>query len=424
VSVTTRDGATYGQLLSHPVYRPMWVVQVINQVGDAVTRTALPVYVYMSTGSAVALSLTLAMQYAALMIVGPVAGVIVDRADRKRMLIAINAIRAFLVVMLVWVNAMWQIYLIQLISSCLAAAYLPTHSSVMLQIIPRRLYLKAATVAKVTTQITSTCGPALGAVLLAYIGPVAAFAVDSLSFAVAAVVLAVLTLPRLASDRAPSHATARPPFMKSAVAEFLGGVSFLRQQPVLLFMTVMQTLRGIGGTMPAVVLVVYVGEVAAAPASMYGWVMAMASAGLVIGSIGISFAEGKLARHVVLSVGSIIGGLALVPFAVGLPMSAVMALMLLSNVALGAAFVVENVYFAELTPTELRGRVYSAARAVLAPGELLSMAVLPVALRILSPQGAMSVAGLAIAAGFLAPAWVMRGYKMIVQGRVQPLIDR
>jgi len=72
----------------------LWTGGLISLTGDWVLRVAVPIYVYRMTGSPAATSAVVAVIVAVSLLVGPLAGVLVDRWDRRRVLIVANTGRA------------------------------------------------------------------------------------------------------------------------------------------------------------------------------------------------------------------------------------------------------------------------------------------------------------------------------------------
>ncbi len=86
----------------------MWLGQIISNLGDTINYIALVVEVYKISGSGIALSSLALFQIVPVILIGPVAGAIVDRFSRKRVLIAADLARAVLVLGLVAVAIWWE----------------------------------------------------------------------------------------------------------------------------------------------------------------------------------------------------------------------------------------------------------------------------------------------------------------------------
>src|SRR5258708_30747650 len=75
-------------------FRLLWIGSIVSDLGSWLLILAIPAHVFLATGSLRDTGLTLAAQYLPLLLLGPVAGVITDRWDRRRLMIRTNPFRA------------------------------------------------------------------------------------------------------------------------------------------------------------------------------------------------------------------------------------------------------------------------------------------------------------------------------------------
>lgn len=102
------------RLLRQRNFSLLWVGQFISVIGDWVLFIALPFYTYSLTGSVLATGAMFIVSTLPRLVLGSVAGVFVDRWDRKRTMIMADVLRVFLVAMLLLVRSsdwLWLIYL-------------------------------------------------------------------------------------------------------------------------------------------------------------------------------------------------------------------------------------------------------------------------------------------------------------------------
>src|SRR5215210_6946095 len=105
-------------ILRNRELRAFWFSDWISDAGSFVTFIALAVYVNQLTGSPAAVGLALGLRSIPWFTIGPFAGVVADRVDRRSMMIASNLIRAGLVALLPFVTEVWAIYVIAFASAC------------------------------------------------------------------------------------------------------------------------------------------------------------------------------------------------------------------------------------------------------------------------------------------------------------------
>src|SRR5690349_20630066 len=100
----------------------IWLGGLISLIGDWMLLTALPVYVYQSTGSTLATGAMLAARVIPRVLLGSVAGVFVDRWDRRRTLIVANLLLALGLLPLLLVTSgenLWLVYVVAFVQSAM-----------------------------------------------------------------------------------------------------------------------------------------------------------------------------------------------------------------------------------------------------------------------------------------------------------------
>src|SRR5512135_2765432 len=117
-------------------FRLMWIGQLVSTMGSALTSLAASILVYRVTNSALSVGLMLMATAAPSLLIGLVAGVFVDRYDRKRIMIAANLIRAVLVCLipfLIPLSIAW-LYVVVALSSGVGQFFEPAQESVLHEI--------------------------------------------------------------------------------------------------------------------------------------------------------------------------------------------------------------------------------------------------------------------------------------------------
>src|SRR5437764_14688682 len=109
----------YLRVIRSPRYFPLWLGQIVSNLGDTLNHIALIVLVFRLSGSGRAVSGLVVTEIVPTLLLGPVAGVMIDRFDRQRVLVAADLVRAALIVILVVTHVVWGVYAI---AALLAAA--------------------------------------------------------------------------------------------------------------------------------------------------------------------------------------------------------------------------------------------------------------------------------------------------------------
>lgn len=166
-------------------FRSLWCGQVVSQLGDWFNAVALYALLYELTGSASAVALMMVMQMLPAALVGPGAGVIVDRLDRRRIMIAADLFRgvAALGLLLVRTSSMvWLAYVVMGVMVAAVGFFEPARSASVPMIVPRDRLVTANAISTATWSAMLAIGAGVGGAVAALLGRDAAFVINSLSF--------------------------------------------------------------------------------------------------------------------------------------------------------------------------------------------------------------------------------------------------
>ena len=151
-----------GAVLRNPRFLALWVAQVVTQVGGNMVLFGLTVEVFALTGASTSVSLLILSFLVPAVIFGAIAGVYVDRLDRRRILIVTNAARGVLfLVLLAFPTDLGVIYLLTIAISTLSTFFGPAEIAMIPVVVPRRQLLAANSLHIVTLQASFFLGFAL-----------------------------------------------------------------------------------------------------------------------------------------------------------------------------------------------------------------------------------------------------------------------
>jgi MFS transporter, DHA3 family, macrolide efflux protein len=370
--VTTQpvQAVTYRAVLGQRNYFWLWLGQAISQVGDALSIVAIPLLVYQLTHSAMDLTISFLMTGLPWIIIGPFAGVLVDRANRRTVLILTDLIRLFLMLAIFFSHNVPLIYLMCFLSQCMSAIFNPARSAVIPELVGRELYVKAISLSYSTFQITQTVGPFLATGLIAWLsGPRLVILLDSFTFLAAVSTTLLIRFPAHAlKAQTPPEASAEPvnPVV-SILRSMKEGAVFLWRHPVLRFMTAMSSLRSIATAVILIGCLLYVkndlGLSADGSDSVYSLVITALSIGTVIGTWWIGMKDKNWQKRSLILSGMMLEGLCLTGMLLHPNTFWLITLFLVAGLFESFAITPVSTSFAEHTPNEVRGRVYSVVNA-------------------------------------------------------------
>jgi MFS family permease len=278
--------------------------QAISNIGDFVYSTTLLIWVYSLGGSAAAVSGVLVAQYVPNFLVGPLAGVFVDRWNRLRTMLTSDLLRAAIALLPIFAPGELRIpviYLSVFFLSSVACFFGPSRTGLIQVLVADEELGQAASIGQVGLSLAFVIGPALASPLYFLVGPITAVSINAASYVVSAFCLWRIRVP--AADLSPSAMRARtgelaqtetPGGLKAIVQELRIGFSFVFKTRVLLVITLLILIAMFGGGMINALDIVFVKQRLHTSPDFYGYLTATSGAGMLVGSI----CAGLLAKRI------------------------------------------------------------------------------------------------------------------------------
>jgi MFS family permease len=273
----------YLRLLRRRDYALLWTGATISALGDGMSFVALIWLVLESTGDPQLVGVLAAAYTAPVIVGGLIAGLLLDRYDRRRLLALDNVVRgiAIATVPLAAVAGVLtppHLVIVAAIYGFLFMISLAGVPSLLPSYVPADELTTANAMETISYGISGLAGPAVAGVVIALVGAPAVLAFDAVTYGIFAVCLLAM--------RAPS--TEQP--VEDEVAELAGGglrpaLRFIVRTPAILAITVMFMLVNVGEGMLSVFLPVYAVEALAAGAATYGLLASAFTAGILVGSL-------------------------------------------------------------------------------------------------------------------------------------------
>lgn len=186
------------QLFTIREYRLLFSAQVIALFGTGLATVSLALLAYELAGprASAVLATALTIKMVLYVVVAPVAAAYVDRLPRRSFLVALDLVRALVVLALPFVTDVWQIYFLVALLQAASAAFTPTFQAVIPDIVrDEKLYTRALSASQVAYTMESLLSPVLAAVALTVISFNWLFVVTSVGFFVSAILVLVTEIP-------------------------------------------------------------------------------------------------------------------------------------------------------------------------------------------------------------------------------------
>ena len=184
----------------------IWVGQFVSMTGSFMTSFALGIWAWQETGSAQALALVGVFTYAPLIIVTPIVGVLVDRWNRKlvMMLSDLGAVLASATVFLLLLSGkleIWHIYATTAFASAFQAFQWPAYSASATLMVPKKYYSRASGIISMVESSSNIIGPVLAGALIGGIGVQGILMIDIFTFVIAILTLIFVRIPQITQKR-------------------------------------------------------------------------------------------------------------------------------------------------------------------------------------------------------------------------------
>lgn len=367
------------RLLRQRDYGLLWFGGFVSQLGDFVLFVGLPYEIYRLTGSTLAMAgMSLAFLIPNILL-GSVAGVYVDRWDRRRLMVAVNLIQAVIILPLLLVGqlGLWVIYLVLVLESSVSQLFQPARVAIMPSLLTggKDELLTANALSGVGQHLARLIGPAVGGVIVAIGGLSAVAVIDSASFAVSAGMLALIRARPMTPHPSDSLEHAALSAWRRLAREWREGLRVVWHQPVLRALLVFATITAIGEGLTITLFVVWTKDALHSDATGYGWVLSTQAIGGLAGALVIARLGARL-RPLPLLIGSALafGAIDLVLFTYPVvypfigPALVMLVIVGVPGAGLGAA--ITTLQQSE-TQDSHRGRVVGAIGAVAGVGALV-----------------------------------------------------
>ncbi len=378
----------------------LWIAQTVSTFGDFFTYVAILIIVQELTGSALAVSGLVVVQTLPVLLVGPLAGAIADRYDRKKLMICADLLRALLIAVVPFMNQVYLFYAFAFLLSASTVIFSPARNAVLPQLVEKNDLVKINAVFAISDNLARIVGPGAAGLLIAWQGLRIPFWVDSITFVISAIFLYLIAVPL------PSSASRRIRIWTS-IKE---GLLYILRTPIVRTILSVRMLVALGGGAINVLLVVLAKKILGWSDEAFGIALSTIAAGSFIGSVGLSFRGGRFDPRILFSLGTLAVGLSFVGLAMRLSYELSLVLLFIDGLADSAVVISYASLAQKCISNEMRGRFFGTAITLFRSGVLLSAGLSGALAEIISVHYTLMLAGGIVAIGGIY-GWVALNHK-------------
>ncbi len=364
----------------------LWLAQIISQFGDRINQMALiGLIAGLKPGSAMQLAKILSFTIIPVFLVGPIAGVYVDRWDRRTTLFVCDFLRGLLILSIPLVflaqKSMLPIYLVVFLVFCLSRFYVPAKMSIIPELVEEKNLLIANSLINTTGMIAFVLGCAMGGFIVEKVSASGGFITGALTFFVSGMlVLKISGKPGLKINRDELLYLGKEvvgALKKSVIDEIKEGVLYFLQHKEIRFIASMMFMLFAAAGAIYVVIIIFIQSAFGSVTKDLGILAVFLGVGLFLGALLYGRLGERFSRFKIIFLCLMLGGCALLAFSVAVKQFAHLAsaigLATLLGVVVGPIVIAANTIIHQAGDGKMLGKVFSSLEIVMHLGFLLFM---------------------------------------------------
>ncbi len=271
----------------------LWTGEVVSIFGSGLTGFSLGIWIYQNTGSITQYTIIGLLLTLPGILLSPLIGVIVDRVDRRLLMIMSNVVSALCTVVIAFLFQMgwlglWQICVIMTILSVSSTALMPAYSASVSLLVPKRHLGRASGMMQSGQAAAQILSPPLAGLLVITIGVPGILLIDFCTYIVAIATLLMIRIPRPEPSSEPELKRG------SMLSEAKAGWKYLTSRPglfsIILFITVTNFASAMAGILITPLVLSFTNP------AVFGTVSSATGIGLLVGGLFMSFWGGPKRR--------------------------------------------------------------------------------------------------------------------------------
>jgi dTMP kinase len=368
-------------------FRRLWIGMTVSSIGDWIGLFALlSMTNRLSPGNTLALAGLMIFRVLPAFLVGPIAGVLLDRIDRRKAMIAADIGRACMIAIVPFSQNLPTLYAITFFLEVATLVWMPAKDALVPNLVPKRLLLATNSLALFTTYGVFPLGAlaftglvGVAEFLGTHVAPLRSLGlnqenlalwIDTVTFLASALIVSRVTVPQVPRQ-------ARPVRLGVLWEELVEGLQYLRQRG-----EVARVMRSIaialaGGAVVFSLGAPYSTDVLGAGPKGFGFIVASLGTGMGVGVLILGLIGDRLSKAWMASMAVIFAGMMLLGAGVTTMLVVALVVAGLFGAFAGVAYASLFALLQELVDDELRGRVFSSVQVVIRISLFVSLILFP-----------------------------------------------
>ncbi|MFA5345159.1 MAG: MFS transporter [Candidatus Omnitrophota bacterium] len=362
----------------------LWLGQIISQLGDRLDQMALIAFVYWrSPGSTMGIAKVLSFTIIPVFLIGPIAGVYIDRWNRRRTMYACDFLRAALVFtipfFLFYTKNMALIYIIIFFTFSIGRFFVPAKLSIVPDLVEKKDLLLANSLVNTTGMIAAIAGFGVSGVVVEWLGAKSGFYLDALSFLVSGTLIFLISKKLKTSALNPKAGGEGlvEVIRKSVFQEIKEGVLYFIQKKDIRFAAWVMFILWAALGSAYVVVIVFVQKTLHSATKDLGLLIMFLGIGLFAGSLIYGRFGHRISHYKMIFSALIFSGAMLIIFSLTIQyypyLIVAEALAFVLGIVISPVMIASNTIIHKVSDNAMMGKVFSSLEIVMHLGFLLFM---------------------------------------------------
>ncbi len=408
----TEDQVTIRDLPNIINFRWLWLGQIVSNFGDALTHLTLVLVINRLTdGSTTAIAgllIALALPQAT---IGLVAGVFVDRMDRKRTMIVSDFLRGVLVFAFILTvldestNLLWLIYLIAFFHSAIGSFFAPARSALIPNVVPEKGLLAANSLSQMSVVFFRVVGTAVAGIIVGVLDNLwLAFIIDGTTFFLSMFFIARVTVKSI--PRATESAT-----VQVIIGQLKAGMQIIMGSRVLVGILLGIAIAMLGMGAVNVLLAPMIVNDLGVSETWFGAIEFAQTAAMILSGTMIAIIAAKIKPTNIISIALVVVGVVMMPLAIISEIWHLFPLLFVVGLMVTSLNAAVSTIAQTAVSDDMRGRVSAALNSVIQTASLLSMFAAGAIAAAVGVRSVFVISGIITVVAGLVTIWIFYGYR-------------
>ena len=351
------------RVMRHRDFTLLWTGGLISMIGNWMLLAAIPFYVYQVTESALATSATLMAYIAPGVIFSSLAGVFVDRWDRKRVMVIGNLLQMLVVSLMLFIRSpewIWVIYVATFLEATISHFVSPAENALLPTLVPEEELISANSLNSMNDNLARLVGPAIGGALLALVGFSSVILIDAVTYAAAAMMISLVSATTRPAVAQTDGKTGLREAWRRFWRDWLSGLRYIKQVRILAYTFSIVAFALLGDAIISALLVVFIQDEMGLSSVEFGWMMTARGIGGLFGGLLLAQIGQKLTQTGLVAWGLMLSGGLIMLMVLFPTLAVVLPLLILAGITAIGFLIGSQTILQTESEEQYRGRVFGA----------------------------------------------------------------